>query len=252
MKNFLIFILIAGVLFLGFKLYKKSREDTANFDDLNSQTLQETEINDQEFRPIFGDDKKETVSENTDTLEIKAEYPSFGDSVVDLKIKNFILNDLNSFKEGGDLSVSPTPIKNNYISTYSVKRTDKITTVLFVIASYTGGAHGNVVVKSLNFDSKTGAEISIGSIFTPGSKYLARLSEITRKKLKKEFSNDSANWIDEGTTPITSNFETFYFEDEDVLVLVFQPYQVLAWSEGVQEIQINFKEIEDILNEEYR
>ncbi|MCC7469932.1 MAG: DUF3298 domain-containing protein, partial [Bacteroidetes bacterium] len=101
-------------------------------------------------------------------------------------------------------------------------------------------------------DSKTGAEISIGSIFTPGSKYLARLSEITRKKLKKEFSNDSANWIDEGTTPITSNFETFYFEDEDVLVLVFQPYQVLAWAEGVQEIQINFKEIEDILNEEYR
>ena len=239
-------------MFLGYQLYKKGGKDTANFDSFDGGTLQETETDDQELRSIFGEEKKETISENTDTLEIKADYPSFGDSVVDMKIKNFIINDLNSFKEGNDLSVSTTPIKNNYISTYSVKRNDKITTVLFVVASYTGGAHGNVAVKSLNFDSKTGAEISIGSIFTPGSKYLARLSEIARKKLKKEFSNDNANWIDEGTTPITSNFETFYFEDEDVLVLVFQPYQVLAWAEGVQEIQINFKEIEDILNEEYR
>jgi hypothetical protein len=72
-----------------------------------------------------------------------------------------------------------------------------------------GGAHGNLFIRTLNFERSTEG-LEIGSLFTPGSNYLTKLSELSRPKLKADLKENLGNWSDDGTSPITKNFEAFY------------------------------------------
>ena len=110
-----------------------------------------------------------------------------------------------------------------------------------------GGAHGGHILRSLNF-REGDEQFTIGDVFKPGSGYLATLSKLSRTKLKAALGNELGNWSDDGTTPVTSNFEAFYLT-EGKLHIIFQPYQVAPWASGAPEITIDLaSELKDVIS----
>lgn len=131
-------------------------------------------------------------------------------------------------------------------------------TYLFEVFEDTLGAHPNAYYRSFTFNTTTGQELRIADLFS-GSGYLNTLSRISREKLTPQIAKATETPLDEfdttylesGTTPDANNFQVFYFEDSN-LVIVFPPYQVGPWVLGTQTISIPRSDLSVDLKAEYR
>lgn len=249
MKNALICILAIALAITGYLLYRKGRVGEGvpiEQESVSEET--ETPISSED---IFATQKEEVLTESTATYDIKAVYPSFGQAKIDEGIRNFIREDIRFFKEGNNLDYVDPIGKYSYEVSYTVESSPRMTSIVFKVYEFTGGAHGNLRIRTRNY-APTGELLAIGSLFAPSSNYLSQLSEISREKLQAEYGENLGNWFEDGTTPQTTNFESFYVTANDELVIIFQPYQVAPWATGTPEITIPFNELTDILHEDYR
>lgn len=135
--------------------------------------------------------------------------------------------------------------------TYTVQANNTIPNLVSIklVESFfeSGAAHPNHFVDTLNYNTSTGAVVSLETVFN-GS-YLDRLSTYTRSQLEKKIGGDENLYpqITAGTTPDVENFSTYIFSDTG-LIVVFQEYQVAAYAAGVQEILVPYSELRDIIN----
>lgn len=247
MKNTLILVLLIAVLALGYFLVRKDRPDYQAPEDLGN-----VEISDggEGSEPAeTADPVKQEISEDGGYFTIKADYPVTGVASVDSEILTFINKTIAEFKEqsGGPYPGQTAPYA--FIADYEIVVGKNTTTIIFNIETYTGGAHGNLAIKTVTYD-ESGKRIYLGSIFKPESVYLKKLSDISRVKLREKLGTEG-NWIDEGTEAVSSNFEAFYLTPDNKLVIIFQPYQVAPWASGVQKIEIGINELGDIVDEKY-
>lgn len=118
------------------------------------------------------------------------------------------------------------------------------------------GAHPNSYYRTFAFSSKTGDALRLEDLFMPSTDYLTVLSTLSREKLKKQMEaiggvEPDKDMLEAGTTPDADNFQNFYFDGED-FVLIFPPYQVAPYVYGVQEVRIPTGELTQILRSEYR
>lgn len=251
MKKVIISVIVIVLLVLGYSFFRtKGEKETDQPTDI---PLGEFESPEDGENLIQGQGTKESYTETTETFEAVVKYPSFGNIKIDKDIKTFAMKDLSSFKSANDVTYDNPVAKNSYALDYRVVEAPETTSIIFTASEYTGGAHGNIRIRTLNY-TNDGEEISIGSLFTPGSDYLSQISEISRAKLKKEMNDkEQFPWIDEGTTATSDNFDAFYLKDENTLTIIFQPYQVAAWVAGTPEIEIDLQnELGEILHEDYR
>lgn len=246
MQKPLIFILLVIVIVLGYLFIKKDRGEAPEYiapevsEELPTDREEESEIDG--LVPI-----EKSISEENEIYKIDAKYPSFGFNNIDSEISSFVQKQVATFKSENSESYPGQSAKYLLNTKYRVEVTDSLS-VIMTIETYTGGAHGNLFIKTFVY-SDVAERMSIGSFFSPGSNYLTKLSEISRVKLGEK-SEDV--WFDEGTEPISSNFEAFYISEEGNLNIIFQPYQVGPWVMGTPEISIGFDELKEVLNEDYR
>jgi hypothetical protein len=177
-------------------------------------------------------------------------------------MKKFVSDTITQFKTDGNFaSLTAEDIKVmgldkgrketlqiNYLIASSLN------TVSYIFTAYTDtlGAHGNTFFHTFTFSTNTGAELAIADIFVPGTPYLDTLSSIGRAKLPGIIgSSADMTFIKNGTTPEEKNFENFFFDNRD-LVIVFDPYAVAPYSSGPQTLRIPISEIANILKPEYR
>jgi hypothetical protein len=67
---------------------------------------------------------------------------------------------------------------------FEIKTNEKeILSLSLLVYSYTGGAHGLTVNKSLTFDVTTGKLYTLGELFKPDSNYVQRLSVIIQRQI---------------------------------------------------------------------
>ena len=129
-----------------------------------------------------------------------------------------------------------------------------INTVSYIFTTYedTLGAHGNTFFHTFTFSTNTGTELALADIFTPGVSYLDTLSSIARAKLPGVIGTSAdMTFITNGTTPKEKNFENFFLDNHD-LVIVFDPYAVAPYSSGPQTLRIPVSDLANILKPEYR
>lgn len=135
---------------------------------------------------------------------------------------------------------------------YMTAASTRSVSYIFTVYMNTLGAHGNLDFKTFTFDVKTGDHLTLGDIFLPNTKYLETLSSISQSKLPAVIGQRAdAITISKGTTPEEKNFERFFLDNKE-LVLLFPPYQVAAYSEGPQTLHIPLSELSSILKPEYR
>lgn len=172
-------------------------------------------------------------------------YPAFGNEKVDADLKYFVSSQGADFSKDIEESLTPGEDKPatydqwELTGTYSLSRpTQDIVSVTFNIYSYSGGAHGNLFIRCLNYDLRDGKALELADIFGDAQKALEILSSFCEKKLREELGQDlDEDMLRSGTTPEEINFSNLSLR-KDSVVVEFQPYQVGPWSIGPQSVTV--------------
>lgn len=112
---------------------------------------------------------------------------------------------------------------------------------------FTGGAHGMSVLKSFNYNLKSGEELKLKSIFKDNVNYKSIINTYIKKEIKK--NNDLYFTGKEGFKGIDDD-QGFYLEN-DKLVIYFQLYEIAPYYVGIPKFKIPLNEIEGKLNPLY-
>ena len=179
-------------------------------------------------------------------------------------MRNALGDMVASFKADGNFSnLSPEDIKmmgfdqgrkESLQVKYLISSTPNTVSYIYTIYSDTLGAHPNGTFRTFTFDTNTGNELQLGDLFASDT-YLQTLSTIARAKLPgiigAENISADADFIKNGTTPEEKNFQNFFLDNKDFVIL-FPPYQVGPYALGPQTLRIPVSELTDILKPEFQ
>ncbi len=185
------------------------------------------------------------------------------DAVAVASMKKFVGDTIAQFKTDGNFAnLTPDDIATIGFSAdhkealeikYLVASSPRTVSYIFTLYENTFGAHPNMYFRTFTFDTTTGTELSLADLFAD-SKYLAKLSEISRAKLPSVIGEDAdfkKSFINPGTTPDEKNFSNFFFDNRDFVIL-FAPYAVAPYAAGPQTLRIPVSELTSILKMEYQ
>ncbi len=179
---------------------------------------------------------------------------------INASIENFIVNTIN-FSEDSFISVSLNEAATKFDSIYIAFKDDfeensliwealidgevtyqspEITCIAINSYLNTGGAHGNMNISFLNFNSRTGRLLQNDELIKDKIDFI-KLSEIyfnleLQEKLKENGFNDYF-FGDSFQLP-----ENIGFSDEGV-ILLYNVYEIAPYSEGITEFTIPFEEV---------
>lgn len=177
-------------------------------------------------------------------------YPAFGKEKIDADIKYFVsvlgadyAKDVEeSVPAGAEKPASYDQWEMTGFYTLSRPNPD-IASITFNIYSYSGGAHGNLLIRCLNYDLKTGKELEFSDLFKDSGKALQILSAYCEQKLRQELGSEvDEDMLRSGTEPDPNNFLNLSLNEKNVVV-EFQPYQVGPWSIGPQSVIVPIEEL---------
>jgi len=202
------------------------------------------------------------VANYASSTPLFAKAGTTADTAAVARMKNFVADTINQFKTDGNFAnltaydVQMMGLDQGRKETlnivYLIASSVHTVSYIFTIYEDTLGAHGNTFFHTFTFDTSTGAPLSLADVFVPGSSYLDTLSEKARTKLPGIIADGGdAKMIANGTEPAEKNFENFFFDNADFVVL-FPPYQVAAYAAGPQTLRIPISALSSILRPDYR
>ena len=185
-----------------------------------------------------------TVFDDTATYHIEVRYPQFGIPSVDEKIKAAVDTALTEFRAypanplAGQALESATP-KNEFTGSFdAVYVGPEVVSVELLLSEYTGGAHPNTAVVSVNIDLKTGSEITLDDALARIGRTLPQVATQSLAQLKAAVGEDII--FPEGAGANPDNYGTFLIGTSTV-TFVFQNYQVAPYAAGIQKVSFPLK-----------
>lgn len=162
-------------------------------------------------------------------------YPKLNKTIsskVDYYLKNFKKNAKNS------------PIPESFQFTlyifYETYTYKDYLSYVFRIEEFTGRAHPNHELFTINYNIKENKFITIKDLKDKDPHILEELSKTSRTMLKENKNINSLSMLYEGTTPTIENFSNFVFTKKG-LTFFFPQYQVAPYSEGEFNITVPYK-----------
>ncbi len=169
-------------------------------------------------------------------------YPlvtQMNDAVIQRKLNTAIIHTLN------DLLVVQqfyNPVLVELLGYFEIKNNQRgILSLNLIVYTFTGGAHGHTIIKSLTFDTKTGKQYTLKELFKPGSDYVKKLSDIIRVDIKKW----DIQLLDPPFTEIRPD-QDFYIADTS-LIVYFQLYEITPYVWGFPYFPIPILDLADII-----
>ncbi|MEA2716509.1 MAG: hypothetical protein QOI99_826, partial [Actinomycetota bacterium] len=132
--------------------------------------------------------------------------------------------------------------RSSLTGSYEVSRIDDGLASLRVHMSryFAPQAHPAGLLLTFNYDLRTGKRLQLSDLFTAGSPYLDKLSELSRQLLAAQPDFDQlADFVQPGTEPKAENFAAWTLTDQD-LVITFAEYQVAPYAMGTPHVSIPF------------
>ena len=185
--------------------------------------------------------------------EININYPSLGRSDIDADIRQWVTGIADAFKEHLDINAFSLPSTEQsgesgpafeLWGSYSVSwPSDAAVSITFEIWNYTGGAHGNLDIMTLNYSLITGQRLGLVDLFETPETALNLMSAWSRQELARRFgAGRPAQMLKDGTEPLVENFSSLTLTPEGICIN-FQPYQVAPWAAGVQKVNMPLEEL---------
>lgn len=177
-------------------------------------------------------------------------YPAFGNAAVDKAIAQFAEQQVRDYEEELKDSLSDDGEKPasydmwDMVGYFDLLRPNPdIVSVTFNIYTYSGGAHGNLEIRCLNYDLRAGKPVDFADLFKDPEKALTILHELSPAKLRASLGDDAdEEMIASGTTDDLTNFSNLSLAP-DGLNVEFQPYQVGPWSIGAPHAFFSLEEL---------
>ena len=173
-------------------------------------------------------------------------YPAFGVAAVDEDIRLWAESIAATFERELTANSGGSEDVENYqlTCTYDVSRpSPDAVSVAFDIWTYTGGAHGNLDIITLNYSLITGQRLTLVDLFEDVDKALAIMSVTSREVLMRRLGGGvGEQMILDGTEPEADNFSSLSLEPGGVRIH-FQPYQVAPWSAGAQSVTMTLDQL---------
>lgn len=159
----------------------------------------------------------------------------------ELKINQAIVNLLNKMLIDQNY-YEPSLVE--LIANFEIKNNQRgILSLNLIVYSFTGGAHGMTVVKSLTFDVKTGHAFTLAELFKPGSHYIKEISAIITEDIKR--------WNVDLLNPFTeiSPDQDFYIADTSI-VIYFQLYEITPYYWGFPYFPIALLNLQNVIKQD--
>ena len=174
--------------------------------------------------------------------EINISYPSLGVKGVDSDIRQWVTSIANAFDSSFD---NDQDIFHDNHSTpelwgsYSITSpSTKAVSVTFEIWTYTGSAHGNLDIITLNYNTLTSQRLGVVDIFEDPDAALSIMSSLAYKELSKRLGGlRQEHMLRADLATVPENFASLTLTPQGLRVN-FQPYQVAPWAAGAQRVDI--------------
>lgn len=169
--------------------------------------------------------------------------PQLGLHSVDMDIRLWLEGLAADYLMAVDLPVEEDPPMDNadweMVGMYEISWPSKaVVSLMFIIESYTGGAHGNLNVFCRNYDLHNGRQLEFTDLFDDPETALKLLSAWTERELYVSMAEDAQpEMIKAGTAPELENFANLRLTPEGIVV-EFEPYQVAPWAAGIQAVSV--------------
>lgn len=186
----------------------------------------------------------------TNLAKINVVYPKISISSINAVVSDYIKNYLSNFSKNIWTEVLSNNWKNELDTSYEINSVSNILTIKFVIYEFTGWAHGSTVIKTFNFDTKSWKEIVIknqaliNKVSNYSVNYFNNLSD-------NKTINSDKDRIKEWLQPTFNNFSnwllTWFYKENGKTYLrlnfIFPQYQIAPYSDWVQNINIDTKDL---------
>ncbi|MFC4600702.1 DUF3298 and DUF4163 domain-containing protein [Cohnella hongkongensis] len=128
--------------------------------------------------------------------------------------------------------------------TYEIKTNERgVLSLSLLNYTFTGGAHGNTLQRSLTFDADTGRSYKLGELFKPNVDYKARINRI----IEAQIQSRRLPLLD--SYPGIGDDQEYYIADK-ALVVYFPLYELVPYAWGFPYFPISVYEIQDIIDED--
>jgi hypothetical protein len=137
----------------------------------------------------------------------------------------------------------PNPDIQEMDGTFEVKNNQRgVLSLSLLNYTFSGGAHGNTLQKSLTFDVENAKSYKLSELFKPDSNYKKRLNDIIQAQIK------ARKLPLLGDYPGITDDQDFYIADKS-LVIYFPLYAIVPYAWGFPYFPISVYSIEDIIDE---
>lgn len=166
--------------------------------------------------------------------DIRIKYPNTNYKDLNLKINNLINKYEYNFKNN-ILNINTSYYL--YITYKDYYYKDYIS-IIFNISYFSGGAHPNYYIETINYNIKTNSFITINDLVKNNNNLLNELSNISRSYFKKKSAfNNILDMLYEGTKPNINNFSKFTI-NKDGFTFYFERYQIAPYYYGEYSLTI--------------
>lgn len=199
--------------------------------------------NDIKTKEVVKEEKENIIKIRNHKYEINIIYP-----ITDYALLNReIINILDNYRKEFYNTLKYTT-ENSYYTLYINYKGytyQNYLSFIFYMEAYTGGAHPNHLITTINFDKSTNEIITIDSLIKDNHNILNTMSHLSRKSLSKiKIFNDPniRSMMLEGTTPTKNNFKNIVFNSNGLLIL-FERYQIAPYAYGQYSVIIPYYEL---------
>lgn len=124
------------------------------------------------------------------------------------------------------------------VTTEAIDNGNGMTNYIINLNYYEGGAHGITQRLTMNFDNKTGHQVSLTDVF--GADYVASLTELLLKALLDKTGKKNLDALHQNGYLYSMDMfiPENYIIEEDKVIFIFNPYEIAPYSEGLIELEI--------------
>ena len=224
-----LFILGAAALCLcgcavgGIRSEKGMKEYETDYSSVRAEVISFDGMEDEEFEDALNEKIEQSVESDMIAFDSEA-----SDSSENVRMGNKCIMEINWNEEYN---------KNGFLSIVEEKYT------------YTGGAHGATVRIPRNIDVSGSKEIELKDLFENDA-YVNTLNRMINELVNEHPEEYKDLWA---KPEIQQSHQTdFYINDDDKLVIFFQPYELSYYARGYVEFPLSLEELGGYMKEEYR
>ena len=203
-------------------------------DAASSGLVKEAEVKDME------------IVRETPSFKIAVHYPVLGVDGIDSDLARWAENLVRDFERVVSEDRLSDSAPHVLDVSYAVEKpSPNAVSVIFEVATYTGGAHGNLDIIARNYDMQSSLQLTLSHLFEDPEIALNLMSSYTYEALSLELGPDRVeDMLKAGTTPDTDNFSTLSLRTQGVRVH-FAPYQVAPWARGALFVDMPLEALTD-------